>query len=49
MSNIVPTDDELKRRREFMPAGDYEKQRDLLLIDISRISHQIRQQQTSSS
>ena len=41
--------DELKRRREFMPAGDYEKQRDLLLIDIARISHQIRQQQTSSS
>ena len=41
--------DELKRRREFMPSGDYEKQRDTLLIDIARISHQIRSQQSSSS
>jgi hypothetical protein len=41
--------DELKRRREFMPAGDYEKQRDLLLIDISRISHQIRLEQSKTS
>jgi hypothetical protein len=41
--------DELKRRREFMPSGDYEKQRDALLIDIARISHQIRLQQSSSS
>jgi hypothetical protein len=41
--------DELKRRREFMPAGDYEKQRDILLIDISRISHQIRLEQSKRS
>jgi hypothetical protein len=48
--NTLETEfDELKRRREFMPSGDYEKQRDLLLIDIARISHQIRVQQTSSS
>ncbi len=41
--------DELKRRREFMPAGDYEKQRDMLLIDIARISHQIRLEQSRRS
>jgi hypothetical protein len=41
--------DELKRRREFMPSGDYEKQRDILLIDIARISHQIRLQQSKTS
>jgi hypothetical protein len=41
--------DELKRRRDFMPAGDYEKQRDSILIDIARISHQIRLQQSKSS
>ncbi len=41
--------DELKRRREFMPAGDYEKQRDILLIDIARISHQIRLEQSRRS
>jgi hypothetical protein len=48
--NNLETDfDELKRRREFMPTGDYEKQRDQILIDIARISHQIRAQQHSSS
>jgi hypothetical protein len=48
--NALETDfDELKRRREFMPTGDYEKQRDQILIDIARISHEIRQRQSSSS
>jgi hypothetical protein len=41
--------DELKRKRSFMPAGDYEKQRDTLLIDISRISHEIRLEQRKRS
>jgi hypothetical protein len=41
--------DELKRKREFMPAGDYEKQRDNLLLDIARISHQIRLEQSRRS
>jgi hypothetical protein len=41
--------DELKRKRSFMPAGDYEKQRDLLLIDIARISHEIRLEQRKRS
>ena len=41
--------DELKRKRSFMPAGDYEKQRDTLLIDISRISHEIRLEQQKRS
>jgi hypothetical protein len=34
--------DELKRRRGFMPTGDYEKQRDQILIEIARVSRQIR-------
>lgn len=41
--------DELKRRRSFMPPGDYEKQRDLLLIEISRISRLIRGEQRKGS
>jgi hypothetical protein len=41
--------DDLKRKRTFMPAGDYEKQRDLLLIDIARISHEIRLEQRKRS
>ena len=32
-----------------MPAGDYEKQRDQLLIDIARISHEIRLEQRKRS
>jgi hypothetical protein len=48
-NNLEIDFDELKRRREFMPAGDYEKQRDQILIDIARISHQIRLQQHGSS
>ena len=41
--------EDLKRRRGFMPAGDYEKQRDILLIDIARISHEIRLEQRKRS
>ncbi len=41
--------DDLKRRRSFIPAGDYEKQRDALLIDIARISRQIRLEQQKRS
>jgi hypothetical protein len=41
--------DDLKRKRTFMPAGDYEKQRDQLLIEISRISHAIRLEQRKRS
>lgn len=41
--------DELKRRRSFMPPGDYEKQRDLLLIEISRISRLVRAEQRKGS
>jgi hypothetical protein len=41
--------DELKRRRSFMPPGDYEKERDRLLIDIARISRQIRLEQVKRS
>jgi hypothetical protein len=41
--------DDLKRKRSFMPAGDYEKQRDQLLIEISRISHEIRLEQRKRS
>src|SRR5262249_52871191 len=48
-NNLETEFDELKRRREFRPFGDYEKQRDILLIDIARISHQIRLQQSKTS
>jgi hypothetical protein len=41
--------DELKRRRTFMPPGDYEKQRDLLLIEIARVSRLIRAEQRKGS
>jgi hypothetical protein len=41
--------DDLKRKRSFMPAGDYEKARDQLLIEISRISHEIRLEQRKRS
>jgi hypothetical protein len=41
--------DDLKRKRTFMPTGDYEKQRDQLLIEISRISHEIRLEQRKRS
>ncbi len=41
--------DDLKRKRTFMPAGDYEKQRDQLLIEIARISHEIRLEQRKRS
>jgi hypothetical protein len=41
--------DDLKRKRTFMPAGDYEKQRDTLLIAIARISHEIRLEQRKRS
>jgi hypothetical protein len=41
--------DDLKRKRTFMPAGDYEKQRDTLLIEIARISHEIRLEQRKRS
>ena len=41
--------DDLKRKRTFMPAGDYEKSRDQLLIEISRISHEIRLEQRKRS
>lgn len=41
--------DDLKRKRSFMPAGDYEKQRDQLLIEIARISSGIRAEQRKRS
>jgi hypothetical protein len=41
--------DDLKRKRSFMPSGDYEKQRDQLLIEIARISHEIRLEQRKRS
>jgi hypothetical protein len=41
--------DELKRRRSFMPGGDYEKQRDQILIDIARVSRQIRSEERKRS
>ncbi len=41
--------DDLKRRRSFMPAGDYEKQRDTLLIEIARVSRRIRLEQQKRS
>lgn len=41
--------DELKRRRSFMPAGDYEKRRDEILIEIARLSRRIRAEQQKRS
>ena len=41
--------DELKKRRSFMPAGDYEKERDQILINIARISRQIRSEERKRS
>jgi hypothetical protein len=41
--------DDLKRKRSFMPAGDYEKQRDQLLIELARISQGIRLEQRKRS
>lgn len=41
--------EELKRRRGFMPSGDYERERERLLVDISRISHDIRLEQRKRS
>lgn len=41
--------DELKRRRGFMPSGDYEKQRDIVLIEIARVSRQIRTEERKRS
>jgi hypothetical protein len=34
--------DELKRKRSFMPAGDYERELERLLIDLARLSRLIR-------
>jgi hypothetical protein len=36
--------DELKRKRTFMPVGDYASELERLLVDIARISQQIRRQ-----
>ncbi len=36
--------DELKRKRSFMPEGDYASELERLLVDIARISQQIRRQ-----
>jgi hypothetical protein len=41
--------EDLKRRRSFIPAIDYEKQRDALLIEIARVSRQIRLEQQKRS
>lgn len=41
--------DELKRRRSFMPPGDYEKRREELLIEIARVSRRIRAEQAKRS
>jgi hypothetical protein len=41
--------EELKKRRGFMPAVDYEKQRDTVLIAIARISRQIRVEERKRS
>jgi hypothetical protein len=41
--------DELKKRRGFMPSGDYERQRDQILIDIARVSRQIRTEERKRS
>jgi hypothetical protein len=36
--------DELRRKRTFMPADDYEVERERLLVDIARVSREIRRQ-----
>lgn len=41
--------DELKRRKNFMPGADYDKQRDTILIDIARVSRQIRTEERKRS
>jgi hypothetical protein len=41
--------DELKRRRGFMPASDYEKARDNVLIEIARVSRRIREEERKRS
>jgi hypothetical protein len=41
--------DELKKRRDFMRAGDYEKRRDEVVIEIARISRKIRTEQAGRS
>jgi hypothetical protein len=35
--------DELKRKRSFMPAGDYERELERVIIEIARVSREIRQ------
>jgi hypothetical protein len=34
--------DELKRKKSFMPAGDYDRELERLIIDIARTSREIR-------
>jgi hypothetical protein len=41
--------DELKKRKEFMRAGDYDKRRDEIVIEISRVSRKIRTEQAGRS
>jgi hypothetical protein len=36
--------DELKRKRSFMPSGDYDVELERLLVDIARVSREIRRQ-----
>lgn len=39
--------DELKRKRSFMPPGDYEQELERILIDIARVSREIRRKAKS--
>jgi hypothetical protein len=41
--------DELKKRKDFMRAGDYEKRRDDVIIEIARVSRKIRTEQAGRS
>ena len=48
--NVLESEfDELKRRRSFITAADYDKRRDDLLIEIARVSRRIRAEQSKRS
>ena len=39
----------LKKRKDFMRAGDYDKRRDEIVIEIARVSRRIRTEQAGRS
>ncbi len=48
--NVLESEfEDLKKRRSFMPPGDYEKERERVLVEIARISREIRLEQKKRS